>query len=121
MWRSIGGSDRDKMLADAITFTGDAKLYGSYMQRVIFEWPLTCEHHLTDTSTNRKAFVGHAAACLAIGAPEDVTRQAWGHLSAPQQHDANAQALAAITEWEIRHSHKNSQLRFDLEETRVSK
>lgn len=120
MWRIVGISERAELLEKTIDFTGNASQYGMFMQRIVKEWPITCEHHLTDSSLNRKAFVGHAAACMAIASPEDVTRQAWGQLSAPQQHDANAQAIAAITEWEIQYSHQNTQLRLDLEKARVS-
>lgn len=95
------------MLKKSIEFTGNAKLYGSYMRRVIHEWPVTCEHHLTDLNSNRKAFIGHAAACLALGAPEDITRQAWGYLSQQQQDDANLEAERAINSWEAEYARKN--------------
>jgi hypothetical protein len=90
----------DASLARVIEFTGDAELYGSYMLRVIKEWPKSCEHNLTEKSMNRAAWLGHAAACMAIGAPEHVTRKAWGFLSQEQQDAANAKAYAAIMEWE---------------------
>ena len=107
MWRSVPASERQTRLERAIEFTGNAVLYGSYMRRVIVEWPLACEHNLTDVSQNRKAWVGHAATCLAIDCPEDITRSAWGHLSQQQQDEANAQAQAAIEEWERQHEAKN--------------
>lgn len=107
MWRSVTSKERTRFLRKAIDFTGDAKLYGSFMQRVIIEWPVSCEHNLTDVGMNRKAWVGHAATCLAIGCPEDITRSAWGYLSAQQQDDANAEAQAAIDAWELAHAAKN--------------
>ena len=88
------------MLSKAIEFTGNAPLYGSYMQRITTEWPLSCEQNLTDLSVNRKAWIGHAAACLAIDCPEYVTRMAWAYLTPEQQRDANIQAQNAIDEWE---------------------
>ena len=107
MWRTVTGRDRLRYLKKAIEFTGDSTLYGSYMHRVIVEWPTSCEHHLTDVNQNRKAWIGHAATCLAIKCPEDITRSAWGHLTKRQQDQANAEAQAAIEAWEQFHEVKN--------------
>ena len=100
MWRKVSKSDEELFLVKAIAFTGDAALYGRHMLRVIREWPISCEQNLTDLSVNRKAWIGHAATCLAIECPEYVTRLAWGHLSNKQQAEANLQAQTAIDEWE---------------------
>lgn len=104
MWRSSSNAERARLLRKAIKFTGDAKLYGSFMRRVIQEWPVACEHHLTDVNSNRKAWIGHAATCLAIQCPEDITRSAWGYLSKQQQDDANLEADLAIEAWEKIHA-----------------
>ena len=98
MWGKV--DDRADYLERAIKFTGDAEKYGSYMHRVINEWLYSCEHNLTDRSQNRKAWLGHAACALAFQCPEDIVRQAWSYLSEQQQIAANAQAEAAIKEWE---------------------
>lgn len=100
MWESVPSSEARSLLKKAVEFTGNAKLYGSYMRRVINEWPISCEHNLTDVSQNRKAWIGHAATALAIGCPEHITRQAWGFLNQTQQDDANAEAADAIRLWE---------------------
>ena len=98
MWGEV--PNRKWSLAAAVNFTGDYRLYGSYMQRVIKEWPVSCENALTDYSLNRKAWIGHAAVALAIGCPEDITRKAWGYLSQEQQDLANGVAQRAIEHWE---------------------
>lgn len=98
MWGKC--DDRKAMLEKAISFTGNHKLYGSFMQRVIVEWPVSCENALTDYYMNRKAWIGHAAAALALGCPEDITRQAWKHLNYEQQYLANQEASRAISSWE---------------------
>ena len=108
MWETISGKERDLFLQRAIEFTGDAQLYGSFMFKVTDEWPIACEHNLTDTSQNRKAWIGHAATCLAINCPEDITRQAWGMLTQEQQDKANAQAQLAIECWEYKYEKKNN-------------
>lgn len=98
MWSDV--EDKKTMLQKAIEFTGDHALYGSYMMRVINEWPISCENALTDSAMNKKAWVGHAACAMAIGCPEDITRQAWGVLSDEQRFLANQEAARAIREWE---------------------
>lgn len=98
MWGSV--SDFKLWLDKAIEFTGDHDLYGHYMIRVINEWPISCENALTDSYINKKAWLGHAAAALAINCPEHVTRKAWGYLSNEQQFLANKQAERAIRTWQ---------------------
>lgn len=120
MWRSITSSERKTLLPLAIEFTGNAILYGSYMRRVIVEWPKSCEQNLTEPSINRLAWVGHAAACMAIQAPEDVTRQAWGFLSAQQQSEADDQAEATVREWIDCYAEKNRQLHLSMGAPRIS-
>lgn len=100
MWGRV--QDRQKYLADAIEFTGDHRKYGSYMIRVIDEWAYSCEHNLSNITQNRKAWLGHAACALAFDCPEDIVREAWGHLTKEQQDLANNEAENAITIWEER-------------------
>lgn len=100
MWGKVSKEIADTMLIKAIEFTGDDQLYGSFMMRVINEWPVSCEHNLTDRSMNRQAWIGHAACCLALGIPEHITRLAWHHLTQEQQDKANNQATKAILAWE---------------------
>lgn len=100
MWRKVSKSEEDQLLLVAIEFTGDAVRYGGWMLKVIQEWPIACEHNLTDLSLNRKAWVGHAATQMAINCPEYITRAAWGMLTEQQRIDANKQAQFAIDQWE---------------------
>ncbi len=115
MWRKVSSSDRPKLLQIAIDFTGDADKYGEAMMEVVEKWHFACEQNLTDTSTNKLAWIGHAATALAVGCPEDVTRQAWGNLSVEQQCKANAKAQMALDYWIEHHEKQNSQLCLDLE------
>lgn len=110
MWRDVTKQEAEALLPRAIEFTGGAALYGSFMQKVIRKWPITCEHNLSDKGQNRRAFIGHAAACLAINSPEYITREAWGHLTQDQQDAANAEADRAIKDWRIIHEAKNKAL-----------
>jgi len=98
MWGNV--DDRKLWLKRAIAFTSDHKKYGRFMMRVAKEWPISCENALTDRTINRKAWIGHAACALAIGCPEDITREAWGYLDYEQQLLANKEADRAIQFWE---------------------
>lgn len=98
MWGSI--TERKEWIVRAVDFTGDHELYGSWMLRVLDEWPYSCAHNLTKRDTNRKAWIGHAAVALAIQCPEDIVREAWSQLSREQQTLANAKAQYAIEKWE---------------------
>lgn len=99
MWGTV--NDRRAYLDRAIEFTGDHKLYGSFMLRVVREWPISCENALTDERLSKKAWIGHAACALAFGCPEDIVRQAWGYLSDEQRLLANREAERAIRLWRI--------------------
>ena len=108
MWRITSKQERDELLPKAIEFTGDPDLYGSFMIKVLSIYPIACEQNLSDKSQNRRAWIGQAAACLAINSPEDVTRSAWGHLTLAQQVKADAKADEAIKLWEVQHETKNT-------------
>lgn len=118
MWRTLGkDEDYNDLLRKAITFTGNAELYGSFMMRVVSEWPRCSEHNITDLNINRKAWVGHAACCMALNCPEDITRQAWKYLTQDQRNRANAKAENAIRSWEaskIRKTSKQMEFCFGL-------
>jgi hypothetical protein len=101
MWCYVSAKERKHFLPIAIDFTGDAERYGAAMLRVVQEMPYACEHNLTERAMNRRAWVGHAAAFLATGCPESVTREAWGMLTEEQRVKADAKADEAIKEWEI--------------------
>lgn len=98
MWGAV--SNKFEMLEWAIEFTGDANLYGDWMMKVVSDWPMSCQHNLSNSTQNRKAWIGHAACAYANKCPEDIVRKAWSHLTEQQQIDANAKAQEAIEHWE---------------------
>ncbi len=106
MWDTLPANQQEDMLKKAIEFTGDYKLYGSWMRKVIDNWPISCENSLTSISINRKAWLGHAAVSMAIRCPENITRQAWGFLTDEQRTLANKEAENTIIEWEHRRKSK---------------
>ena len=98
MWGESKNKQDD--LRKAVIFTGNHRLYGIYMRRVINEWPYSCENALSNLNLNRKAWLGHAAVAMALRIPEDIVRQAWSYLSDTQREKANEQASKAISQWE---------------------
>ena len=96
MWGSV--SHRQTWLRIAIEFTSNAALYGEWMLKVTKAWPNSCEHNLTKPG-DKRPWIGHAAVALAIGCPEDIVREAWGHLTEQQQRAANEAAQNAIDQW----------------------
>jgi hypothetical protein len=107
MYRTINGQERKEYLDRAIKFTGDHELYGASMLEVVKHWPVSCEQNLSSITMNRQAWIGHAGCCLAIGCPDDITREAWGNLTQEQQDLANAKADEAIALWEVEYARKN--------------
>ncbi len=90
----------------AIDVTGGHELYGSWMIRVIHDWPVSCENALTDGLLNKRAWIGHAAVAYGYQIPENIVRKAWGCLDDDQRRLANAQAQNAIDTWE--HNYRKS-------------
>jgi len=106
MWRTA--ENREELLQKAIEFTGQPALYGKWMMEVIDDWPISCEHNLSNLTQNRRAWIGHAACANAFNCPEDIVREAWSHLSELQQKLANKAADRAIAAWESRYAEKKS-------------
>lgn len=108
MWRKESPENEKRLLDKAIDFTGNHEEYGYWMLQVIEKMPTACEHNLTNMSINRKAWIGHAACCLAFNCPEYITRQAWGMLTDYQREEANKKADYAIMKWEEKHNGSNN-------------
>lgn len=100
MWGDV--QPKSQWLKKAIEFTSDYNLYGSWMIKVADQWKYSCEHNLTKTDINKKAWIGHAAVAMAIQCPEDIVREAWGYLTQEQQDMANMRAQEAINHWEVK-------------------
>jgi len=96
MWGNV--SHRKTWLDIAKSFTANHELYGEWMRKVADEWKFSCEHNLTK-SGDKRPWIGHAAVAMALKCPEDIVREAWGHLTPEQQDLANKQAEQAIEYW----------------------
>jgi len=108
MWRMETKEYNEKKLPEIIKFTGCHKSYGKSMIEAVDNWKYSIEHHLTDNSINKRAYIGHAACNFSFGWPEYLVRTAWNQLNQTQQFKANKMADNAIEHFIKKHN-KNAQ------------
>ncbi len=106
MWAKVPPDKQENLLQQAINFTSNYLLYGRAMIKVVDNWVYCLEHHLTDNSINKKAYIGHCAVSIELNIPESITRMAWHYLTDEQRYLANKEADKAIKYWEIKHTKK---------------
>lgn len=70
---------------------------------VSHNWQYAAENHLTNLHRNRQAWLGQAACCFIHGAPEYITKKAWGNLTDKQQKTANDVADQVIKDWQSKY------------------
>ena len=66
---------------------------------VIEKWPVSTAIHLSNSTINRRAWLGQAACCLTHNIPEESTRMGWWLLASEQQDHANRIASGVIEKW----------------------
>jgi hypothetical protein len=76
------------------------------MLRVLQEWKIASEVNLSNSSRNRRAWLGQSACCIEYGIPESLTKQAWHLLNEDQQKRANNIAEGVISIWEKENAEK---------------
>lgn len=79
-------------------FLRDTPRFAAALDRVIVEWPNSCEHYLTNENMNRIAWLGQAAMCIATRVPS-CFRGGFNLLTPAEQQEANATALVALNRW----------------------
>lgn len=105
MW-GVGDESR---LKEAVDFTGDHIKYGNAMKEVVEAWPRTMLNSLTNSSINKRAFLGHCAVSYKLGIQESITRMAWRELTEQQRYDADKVAQETINKW--LNDYRNKQVR----------
>lgn len=80
------------------TLLSDCGAFEQAARRVVAEWPLSCEHYLTNAAMNRLAWIGQAAVCITTGVPSRFSG-GWSLLTSEQQEAANRVAHKVLTEW----------------------
>ena len=76
----------------------DIPRFRDALSRVLLEWPMSCEHYLSNERMNRIAWLGQASLCIAEGIPSTF-RGGYALLTQEQQLAADLAALDALNEW----------------------
>lgn len=92
------GMTANETTKEYATFLRDIPRFTAALNRVITEWPRSCEHYLSNESMNRIAWLGQASMCIATGIPA-CFRGGFNLLTAEEQARANAAALDALNQW----------------------
>ena len=79
-------------------FLRDIPRFEAAMQRVLLEWPISCEHFLTNVSMNRIAWLGQAAMCMETGIPRTF-RGGFNEMNLPDRRAANAAAQRTLDQY----------------------
>jgi len=99
MWQSSLGIDKTEKINQCVSFMSDTDLFSAAMKLVVVEWPKSCEANFTNSGINQVAWLGQAAAAIAMDCPEDITKEAWGKLEEAKQALANNAAKSHIKKW----------------------
>lgn len=110
--------DADTAKQRYATFLASPNQFAAAIERVFAEWPIACEHFLTDESMNRIAWIGQASAALALGIPRHY-RAGFMLLSDAEQRQANRIAATALHRWERTHAQQNRTLSASVVQTRL--
>lgn len=102
----------DEARAAYANFLRDTPRLQAALQRVLNEWPKSCEHFLSNEQSNRIAWLGQAAMCIETGI-NNTHRSGFKLMTDAEQRTANETAAAALRAW------TNRQLRQDVEGPRL--
>lgn len=106
-WEAVGagfflpglkGRDKKECEYEYGVFLSDSEAFADGIEKVFELWPNSCEHNLTNSSMNRIAWIGQAAACAAVGLPSTY-RGGFSALAKDQQDAANQLALNYLNDW----------------------
>lgn len=93
-------TDEDLHIKKVVRLFSSEKRTFKAMSDVIKKWKKSTEHNLTNTSKNRIAWIGQAACCLKLKAPDYITRKAWWILPKEKRDKADSIAKMIIKEYE---------------------
>jgi len=100
MWRRTSVGERDGLIDAAADLMRQPTEFLEAMLSALRGWPKSMEAAFSTPMLNRRAYMGHAGCCVAVNAPEDLTRLAWHMLSPEEQAAANAAADQVIAQYQ---------------------
>jgi|TARA_R110000822_G_scaffold116149_2_gene248011 hypothetical protein len=110
---NISGKEKQHKIDKVLEMFNSYSLTEKYMNKVIEEWVLSCEHNLTNESMNKIAYIGQGACCLYGNVPSTITMECWRLLSTDVQERSNLLALSVIKKWNNKNKNKQLCLNFD--------
>ncbi len=91
----IARDDAVRMYAD---FLMDTDRFRLAADRVLNEWPVSCEHFLSNEGSNRIAWIGQASMAIETGIPSTY-KSGFNLLDDDQKSIANEVAREALVKW----------------------
>lgn len=98
-YNNISGGNKLQMIEDVVNLFSNPSETNLYMNRVVKEWPYSCEHNFTNPSINKVAYLGQAACALYKNIPSTVTMEAWSKVPENYQEIACKIADDVIEGW----------------------
>lgn len=97
--RSITDDEARAIFAEVLR---DIPRFKIALERVLAEWPNSCEHYLSNERMNRIAWLGQAALCIAEGIPSRY-RGGYNQLTDAEKAASDDAALDALNTWLTAH------------------
>lgn len=93
--KGLTDSQCEKLYCELLS---DINEFKRIMLRVLFEWPNSTEHNLTNERMNRIAWMGQSALCYKYSIPA-MYRGGYNLLTEDQKQAADTAALECINDW----------------------
>lgn len=106
------GLSPDEAKLEYAEFLRDTRRFRRALKQVLRQWPVSCEHFLSNESINRVAWLGQASMCIATGV-NYTHRAGFKLLTEHEQRRANAIAEEALFVW-LANAEPRAQLCLDL-------
>jgi hypothetical protein len=102
MYREVKKEDEEFFIKSDVILLKDPKEFFNSCKDVLSTYIVSCLVNLTNTSCNRKAWLGQAACNLRHNSSERCTRKAWKLLTKKEQLTANLIAEKIIKSYETK-------------------
>lgn len=108
----------DECKAEYAKFLKDIPRFEAALNRVLNEWPISCEHFLSNRNFNRIAWLGQASTCIETGI-SCIHRAGFKLLTNDERHAANMKAKQYLDKWRRQHAEQDSGVREEVEAARL--
>lgn len=96
---------KDDSLTMYASLLKDLKKFEHALSIIIRDWPMSCEHNLTNEGLNRIAWLGQASCALVYQVPAEVSRGGYNLLTPEEQQAADAMAKKYLDIWLEKYEH----------------